>query len=217
MAASRSIAQLLGLSRIQHIRSSCCCKSSTLQRRNKSSIPFLQQNTSYDDVYERALYSATEFDKHYGLGEKDTLFSSWRKRQIELTKQNPIKPHPKQPPRLIPPSPDNLPTFFPSYAHSGNVGVPQLPHDTVLLHDEASVQRMKKAAQLARRLLDYVCHPSVAKVGRTTEEIDKLLHEACLKHGAYPSPLNYSGFPKSVCSSINEVVWKVRVCTSFIM
>jgi methionyl aminopeptidase len=43
-------------------------------------------------------------------------------------------------------------------------------------------------------------------VGTTTEQINKLLHNAALKHGAYPSPLNYMGFPKSVCSSINEVV-----------
>lgn len=65
---------------------------------------------------------------------------------------------------------------------------------------------MKDAAQLARKLLDYVCHPSISRVGRTTEEIDNLLRQATLDHGAYPSPLNYMGFPKSVCSSINEVV-----------
>merc|ERR1719291_243359 len=65
---------------------------------------------------------------------------------------------------------------------------------------------MRVASQLARRLLDFVCHPSVSKVGRTTEDIDKLVHQATLDHGAYPSPLNYMGFPKSVCSSINEVV-----------
>jgi methionyl aminopeptidase len=40
----------------------------------------------------------------------------------------------------------------------------------------------------------------------TTEEIDRIVHEATIKRGAYPSPLNYHGFPRSVCTSINEVV-----------
>lgn len=122
------------------------------------------------------------------------------------TKQNPVKPFPKRPPQLIPPSPDFPPSFFPPYAHTGRPGVPHLPPDHVLIHDDASIDCMKTAAQLARKLLDYVCHPSVAKVGRTTEEIDRLLHQAVLDRGAYPSPLNYAQFPKSVCSSINEVV-----------
>lgn len=65
---------------------------------------------------------------------------------------------------------------------------------------------MKTAAQLARRLLNYICHPSIAKAGVTTQEIDVLLHKAALEKGAYPSPLNYHSFPKSVCSSINEVI-----------
>jgi len=65
---------------------------------------------------------------------------------------------------------------------------------------------MTTAARLARRLLDYICHPSIAIVGRTTQDIDILLNKAALEHGAYPSPLNYHSFPKSVCSSINEVI-----------
>ena len=129
---------------------------------------------------------------------------------MNRTKQNPMKPYPKQPPKLIPPSPElddiNNPSFFPSYAHTSRPGPPTLPPDTVLLHDIDSIARMKAAAQLARRLLDYTCHPSIAQAGRSTEEIDTLLHSAVLKHGAYPSPLNYHSFPKSVCSSINEVV-----------
>jgi len=40
----------------------------------------------------------------------------------------------------------------------------------------------------------------------STNEIDEIVHEAILKAGAYPSPLNYSKFPKSVCSSVNEVI-----------
>mmetsp|Transcript_13039 Transcript_13039/g.23950 ORF Transcript_13039/g.23950 Transcript_13039/m.23950 type:complete len:445 (+) Transcript_13039:56-1390(+) len=176
--------------------------------RNKSSIPFLSSNTHHDnnDIYERASHNATTFDTNHQLSQKDTIFSSWRSRQKNMTKQNPMKPHPKLPPKLIPPSPQYPPSFFPPYAHSGRIGPPQLSPDEVLIHDEPSIKRMTHAARVARKLLDYVCHPSIAKVGQTTEEIDKLLHKAALEQGAYPSPLNYFQFPKSVCSSINEVV-----------
>ena len=49
--------------------------------------------------------------------------------------------------------------------------------------------------------------PSVLsfKVGVTTEDIDKVVHQAAISFGAYPSPLNYRGFPKSVCTSVNNV------------
>ncbi|MBR2262160.1 MAG: type I methionyl aminopeptidase [Paludibacteraceae bacterium] len=44
------------------------------------------------------------------------------------------------------------------------------------------------------------------KIGMSTEEIDKLVYDYTVSHGAIPAPLNYEGFPKSVCTSINEVV-----------
>jgi methionyl aminopeptidase len=63
---------------------------------------------------------------------------------------------------------------------------------------------MRAAAKLARQTLDLACQ--VAKPGVTTDEIDAIVHEAIISAGAYPSPLNYAGFPKSLCSSVNEVV-----------
>jgi methionyl aminopeptidase len=42
--------------------------------------------------------------------------------------------------------------------------------------------------------------------GMTTDEINTLVHEDTMRRGAIPSPLNYHGFPKSVCTSVNEVV-----------
>ncbi|KAK3710544.1 hypothetical protein QZH41_009364, partial [Actinostola sp. cb2023] len=42
-------------------------------------------------------------------------------------------------------------------------------------------------------------------VGLTTEELDSVLYQSIIDHGAYPSPLNYKGFPKSVCTSVNNV------------
>lgn len=42
--------------------------------------------------------------------------------------------------------------------------------------------------------------------GLTTDEIDELAHNLCIEAGAYPSPLHYNGFPKSVCTSVNNVI-----------
>jgi methionyl aminopeptidase len=44
------------------------------------------------------------------------------------------------------------------------------------------------------------------RAGVTTNELDRIVFEACMERGAYPSPLNYHSFPKSVCTSVNEVI-----------
>jgi len=91
----------------------------------------------------------------------------------------------------------------PPYAQTGYV--PESASTNIIqLHGPESIKRMKKAAGVARRCLELAC--SLAKPGITTDEIDKQVHEAILAEGAYPSPLNYSGFPKSCCSSVNEVI-----------
>lgn len=46
----------------------------------------------------------------------------------------------------------------------------------------------------------------VMTVGTTTDEVDRIVHEACIDRDCYPSPLNYYGFPKSCCTSVNEVI-----------
>ena len=43
-------------------------------------------------------------------------------------------------------------------------------------------------------------------MGVTTEEIDKIIHDYIVNAGAYPSPLNYYGFPRSCCTSVNEII-----------
>jgi methionyl aminopeptidase len=47
--------------------------------------------------------------------------------------------------------------------------------------------------------------------GITTDELDAICHEACIERNAYPSPLNYVKFPKSVCISVNEVICHVSL------
>ncbi|WP_369054717.1 type I methionyl aminopeptidase [Kineococcus terrestris] len=70
--------------------------------------------------------------------------------------------------------------------------------------DAEGVERIRRSSRLAARAL--------AEVGRhvapgvTTDELDRVGHEFLLDHGAYPSTLGYRGFPKSLCTSVNEVV-----------
>jgi methionyl aminopeptidase len=91
----------------------------------------------------------------------------------------------------------------PPYADSGILPVSRYGDD-IVLHDKVSLKRMTDAARLARSVLDLAC--SLAKPGVTTDEIDTAVHEAIVEANAYPSPLNYCWFPKSLCSSVNEVI-----------
>ena len=70
--------------------------------------------------------------------------------------------------------------------------------------DEDQINRMRHAGKVARDVLDTVLRH--VKVGITTDELDKIAHARTLELGGYPSPLNYMGFPKSICTSVNEVV-----------
>lgn len=76
--------------------------------------------------------------------------------------------------------------------------------DIIEIYDEAAFEGMRKAGRLASQVLDFVT-PFI-KVGITTDEINSICHDFILKNGATPAPLNYHGFPKSVCTSINHVV-----------
>ncbi len=66
------------------------------------------------------------------------------------------------------------------------------------------IEQMRASCQLAAATLVYVGENIDA--GMTTEQINEMVHEYIVSRDAYPSPLNYRGFPKSVCTSINEVV-----------
>lgn len=88
----------------------------------------------------------------------------------------------------------------------------------VQIMKNGDLEKMRAACRLAANILDQAC--ARVEVGTNTEEINAWVHEMTLDAGAYPSPLNYpkgetdprnpvikpGGFPKSVCTSINEVV-----------
>lgn len=66
------------------------------------------------------------------------------------------------------------------------------------------IEQMKLAGQMAAETLLLVGEK--LRIGMSTEEINTIVHEDTLKKGGKPAPLNYRGFPKSVCTSINDVV-----------
>lgn len=74
----------------------------------------------------------------------------------------------------------------------------------IILKSETEIKAMKASGKLASETLDFIA-PHV-KAGVSTLELDTLCHEFMVSRNAIPAPLNYRGFPKSVCTSINEVV-----------
>src|SRR5882762_7380234 len=74
----------------------------------------------------------------------------------------------------------------------------------IKIHGPAAFEGMRQAGQLAAATLDFIT-PHV-RAGITTAELDRLCHEFIVGHDAIPAPLNYRGFPKSICTSINHVV-----------
>ena len=80
------------------------------------------------------------------------------------------------------------------------------PPDTPLItiHKPEDFEAMRTAGRLAAELLDFIT-PYV-KPNVTTGELDQLCHDFTIERGAVPAPLNYRGFPKSICTSINHVV-----------
>jgi len=74
----------------------------------------------------------------------------------------------------------------------------------ITLHGEEDFSGMRKAGKLAAQLLDFIT-PYV-QVGVTTDKLNDLCEKYTIDHGAVSAPLNYRGFPKSICTSINHVV-----------
>lgn len=86
-----------------------------------------------------------------------------------------------------------------AYEHKGCI-VPE--HNMIKTPEQ--IEKIKASAQVNIAVLDYVAEH--IKEGVTTEDIDRWVYEETTRRGAIPAPLNYEGFPKSVCTSIDEVV-----------
>jgi len=75
---------------------------------------------------------------------------------------------------------------------------------SVEIKSAREIEGLRVACEMAAETLLLVGER--IRVGMTTEEINTLVHEDTVRRGAYPAPLNYHGFPKSVCTSVNDVV-----------
>ena len=88
----------------------------------------------------------------------------------------------------------------PPYAETGE----PLPWDEPLVKSPDVLARMRAAGRLAASVLRSV--GEAVAPGVTTDALDELAHTLIVSAGAYPSPLNYHGYPKSLCTSVNEVI-----------
>jgi methionyl aminopeptidase len=68
----------------------------------------------------------------------------------------------------------------------------------------AEIDKMRTVCRLGREVLN--AGAAAIRPGVTTDEIDRVVHEATIARGAYPSPLNYNGFPKSCCTCVGPHV-----------
>ena len=97
--------------------------------------------------------------------------------------------------------------LHPDYAHTSHPASEERYNRTrthFRILDSHGIEGMRKVCRLGREVLDIAVR--AAGVGVTTEEIDRIVHQACIDRDSYPSPLNYYGFPKSCCTSVNEVI-----------
>jgi methionyl aminopeptidase len=106
-----------------------------------------------------------------------------------------VRPGVVSPMRQVPPG---IPR--PDYA---STGVPRRRPEPLVKPPEV-LERMRRAGREAADVLATV--GAAVAPGMSTDELDAMAHELAVAKGAYPSPLNYHGFPKSLCTSVNEVV-----------
>ncbi|WP_460765538.1 type I methionyl aminopeptidase [Mariniluteicoccus flavus] len=108
---------------------------------------------------------------------------------------SPIQQHPVSPMRPVPKT----------IARPEYVGRPRpTPYAGPLIQPDDVIEKMRIAGRIAAQAL--VEAGRAVAPGVTTDEIDAVVHEFLLDHKAYPSTLGYRGFPKSCCTSINEVI-----------
>ncbi|KAL1931404.1 hypothetical protein VTP01DRAFT_9546 [Rhizomucor pusillus] len=113
----------------------------------------------------------------------------------------PLRPvYPLSPRR---PVPDHIQR--PDYAETG---IPKSEFsargNAIRVLNAEEIEGVRKACKITREVLEIAA--ASVRVGITTDEIDRIVHDATIERGAYPSPLNYNYFPKSCCTSLNEVI-----------
>lgn len=98
--------------------------------------------------------------------------------------------------RAVPENIQKPPYYFQRMGSGHTLGTPEIK-------TPEQVKHMRASGKLAARILREC--GKMAQVGVTTDEIDEFAHNLIIAEHAYPSPLRYAGFPKSLCTSINNV------------
>ena len=80
----------------------------------------------------------------------------------------------------------------------------KMSNDIKVFNDEKVIIKMRNAGKLAKEVLDYI--EEYVKEGVTTDKLNDLCHNFIISNNAIPAPLHYNGFPKSICTSVNEVI-----------
>ncbi|XP_012216866.1 methionine aminopeptidase 1D, mitochondrial [Linepithema humile] len=97
----------------------------------------------------------------------------------------------------------DVPAYIPQPSYSHSTIPDQSGPTTPEIKDASQIECMRHSCKLASHILREVDH--LIKPGISTDFLDEQVHEMIIGNGAYPSPLNYFGFPKSICTSINNV------------
>ncbi|GAB2972210.1 type I methionyl aminopeptidase [Frigoribacterium salinisoli] len=95
-----------------------------------------------------------------------------------------------------------VPASIPRPEYVGKPG--PAPYTGGDVHDAETVERIRASGRLASQAIDAA--EAAIRPGVTTDELDRIVHEFLVSHDAYPSTLGYRGFPKSSCTSVNEVI-----------
>jgi methionyl aminopeptidase len=132
-----------------------------------------------------------------GLRSNDACWcGSGRKyKRCHKLSQAPVRPGRVSPARAVPQG-----IGRPDYAVTGDPGTWVEP----MVRPPEVIEAVRRASRAAAEVLAVV--GAAVRPGVTTDELDAIAHEECIARGGYPSPLNYNGFPKSLCTSVNEVI-----------
>ncbi|EGV62688.1 Methionine aminopeptidase 1 [Yamadazyma tenuis] len=113
-----------------------------------------------------------------------------------------LRPHYPLTPRRTIPKHIKLPDHAKGGRPLGELANDRRGKITVL--EGKDLEKIRKVGKLGREVLDAVAKH--VRIGITTDELDAILHKECTKRNCYPSPLNYFNFPKSFCTSVNEII-----------
>lgn len=88
----------------------------------------------------------------------------------------------------------------PDYALTGSPDARPVPD----IRSPSEIERLRRAGREAAGMLTFLA--GLVRPGLTTDALDAAAYDECVRRGVYPSTLNYNGYPKSICTSVNEVI-----------